>query len=199
MKEASLPSLSLGAPALPLAGNAARAAVRLDFGEVFREHGPFVLRTVRRMGVPPSDVEDVAQNVFLVVHRHLASYEGRGSVKAWLFAIVRRAVADHRRSKRRRPEIPTLDPPVGSVDPQSEADLDRARERALLDRALDALDDDKREVFVLYELEQMAMADVAAAVGCPLQTAYSRLYAGRERVKEHVLSGLKGADRGKSK
>ncbi len=197
MKQAVLESLSVAA--LPEAPAPVRAAVRLDFGEVFREHGQFVLRTVRRMGVPPSDVEDVAQNVFLVVHRHLATYEGRGSVKAWLFAIVRRAVADHRRSKRRRPEIPTLDPPVGAVEPASEAEIDRGRERAMLDRALDALDDDKREVFVLYELEQMSMAEVAAAVGCPLQTAYSRLYAARERVKELVLSGLKGGERGNTR
>lgn len=179
-----------------VAGVAARA---LDFGEVFREHGSFVLRTIRRMGVPPSDVEDVAQNVFLVVHRHLGSYEGRGSVKAWLFGIVRRAVADHRRARRRRPEIPTEEPPLGSVEPQSEAALDRARERALLDRALSVLDDDKREVFVLFELEQMSMVDVAAAVGCPLQTAYSRLYAGRERVKEVVLAASRGGKRGSAR
>lgn len=200
MKQAVLPHLSvaLSAPSESAPEERARAP-RLDFAEVFREHGEFVLRSVRRMGVPASDVEDVAQNVFLVVHRHIATYEGRGSVKAWLFAIVRRAVADHRRSKRRRPEIPTLDPPVGSVEAASEAELDRLRERALLDRALDALDDDKRAVFVLYELEQMSMAEVAAAVGCPLQTAYSRLYAARDRVKEMVLAGLKGGERGDSK
>ncbi|MFO0590210.1 MAG: sigma-70 family RNA polymerase sigma factor [Polyangiaceae bacterium] len=199
MKEALLPPLGLGASRTSADASTAEPRARLDFAAVFREHGAFVLRTVRRMGVPPRDVEDIAQNVFLVVHRHLASYEGRGSVKAWLFAIVRRAVADHRRACRRRPEIPTLDPPVSAVDPQNEADLDRARERALLDRALSALDDDKREVFILYELEQMAMADVAAAVGCPLQTAYSRLYAARERVKALVLAGLKGEGRGPSK
>lgn len=217
MKEAIFPPMALGAAS----GEAARPAGRavearqaggaaggaaagvavcaLDFGEVFREHGSFVLRTIRRMGVPPSDVEDVAQNVFLVVHRHLGSYEGRGSVKAWLFGIVRRAVADHRRARRRRPEIPTEEPPLGSVEPQSEAALDRARERALLDRALSVLDDDKREVFVLFELEQMSMVDVAAAVGCPLQTAYSRLYAGRERVKEVVLAASRGGKRGSAR
>jgi RNA polymerase sigma-70 factor (ECF subfamily) len=192
VKQAAFSPVSLGAMESPPA--ALRPA--LDFGEVFREHGAFVLRTVRRMGVPSSDVEDVAQNVFLVVHRHLATYEGRGSVKAWLFGIVRRAVADHRRAKRRRPEIPTLDPPAGSFEPATEADLDRARERALLDRALDSLDDDKREVFVLYELEQMPMAEVAAAVGAPLQTAYSRLYAARERIKDMILSAMKGGERG---
>lgn len=168
----------------------------LDFGAVFREHGAFVLRTVRRMGIPSSEVEDVAQNVFLVVHRHLSSYEGRGSVKAWLFGIVRRAVADHRRTKRRRPEVPVMDPEAGSVEPNTEAELDRARERALLEHALGSLDEAKREVFVLFELEQMPMVEVAAAVGCPLQTAYSRLYAARERVKEMVLSASRGGQRG---
>jgi RNA polymerase sigma-70 factor, ECF subfamily len=197
VKSATLAPLEIAASE-PLSASKA-AAPRLDFVEVFREHGAFVLRTVRRMGVPSCDVEDVAQNVFLVVHRHLGSYEGRGSVKAWLFGIVRRAVADHRRARRRRPEVPTLDPPVGSAPPLGEADLDRARERALLDRALDSLSDDKREVFVLYELEQMPMAEVAAAVGCPLQTAYSRLYSARERVKELVLSAARRGDRGRAK
>ncbi|MEZ4295006.1 MAG: sigma-70 family RNA polymerase sigma factor [Polyangiaceae bacterium] len=170
----------------------------LDFGEVFREHGEFVLRTVRRMGVPAAEVEDIAQNVFLVVHRHLGSYEGRGSVKAWLFGIVRRAVADQRRQRRRRPEVPVMEPPDEGVEPTTEAELDRARERVLLDRALDSLDEAKREVFVLFELEQMSMAEVAAAVGCPLQTAYSRLYAARERVKESVLAAARarGGHRG---
>jgi RNA polymerase sigma-70 factor, ECF subfamily len=206
VKEAALPPLvtfaSAAAPPAPPAHaervlpEAARPA--LEFGAVFRDHGAFVLRTVRRMGVPSSEVEDVAQNVFLVVHRHLGSYEGRGSVKAWLFGIVRRAVADHRRQRRRRPEVPVMDPPVGSVDPQTEVELDRARERALLDQALDALDEPKREVFVLFELEQMPMVEVAAAVGCPLQTAYSRLYAARDRVKELVLAASKGGQRGRA-
>lgn len=201
MKEASLPSIALHAAGpLEVEVEVSRVAPRaLDFGEVFREHGAFVMRTVRRMGVPAADIEDVSQNVFLVVHRHLASYEGRGTVKAWLFGIVRRAVADHRRARRRRPEIPTQDPPLGSVEPENEAALDRARERALLDRALDVLDDDKREVFVLFELEQMPMVEVAAAVGCPLQTAYSRLYAARDRVKDVVLAASRGGKRGTAK
>jgi RNA polymerase sigma-70 factor (ECF subfamily) len=197
VKEISLSPLSLGA-ADPV--SAVKKAPALDFREVFREHGAFVMRTVRRMGVPASDVEDISQNVFLVVHRHLGSYEGRGTVKGWLFGIVRRAVADHRRARRRRPEIPTGEPPAGSIEPAAEADVDRARERAMLDRALDALDDDKREVFVLFELEQMPMVEVAAAVGCPLQTAYSRLYAARERVKDVVLGAAsKGGRRGPSR
>jgi RNA polymerase sigma-70 factor, ECF subfamily len=200
VKQAALPlPFAAATEALPAPAaeeEHARARPTLDFAAVFREHGAFVLRTVRRMGVPSSEVEDVAQNVFLVVHRHIGSYEGRGSVKAWLFGIVRRAVADHRRARRRRPEVPVMDPPVGAVEPQTEAALDRARERALLDRALDSLDEAKREVFVLFELEQMPMLEVAAAVGCPLQTAYSRLYAARERVKEMVLSAAKGGHRG---
>lgn len=201
MKEAILHPLmalgSSGSAALPrLDSTEERVKPVLEFEPLFREHGEFVLRTVRRMGVPAPEVEDVAQNVFLVVHRHLRSYEGRGTVKAWLFGIVRRAVADHRRQKRRRPEVPVLEPPVGVLEPETEAQLDRARQRALLDKALDALDESKREVFVLFELEQMSMTEVAAAVDCPLQTAYSRLYSARERVKEVVLTASKGGRRG---
>lgn len=77
-------------------------------------------------------------------------------------------------------------PPDGIISADQGEHLDQARARALLDGVLDELDEERRAVFVLFELEQLAMKDVAAAVGCPIQTAYSRLHSAREKVEAAV-------------
>lgn len=74
-------------------------------------------------------------------------------------------------------------PPEESIPASQDDDLERKRALARLDMALDELDDDKRAVFVLYELEQLSMAEIAEATGCPLQTAYSRLHVARRLVE----------------
>ena len=94
-----------------------------------------------------------------------------------------RAASDYRRRVRRRREEVTDAVPEQVIDPQAERAIMMRDAQRTLDRVLDALDEDKRAVFVLYEIEQLTMADVAAAVGCPLQTAYSRLHAARARVE----------------
>ncbi len=159
----------------------------LDTATLFREHGPFVWRLARRLGVPESDAADVCQEVFVVVHRRLADFEQRSTVRTWIYGICVRATSDYRRRVRRRHELVTDEPPEQLAEnPPDEALLMREA-RELLDRILDEVDDDKRAVFVLYEIEQLSMADVAAAMGCPLQTAYSRLHAARELVQNAIV------------
>ncbi len=148
------------------------------FAEVYREHAGFVWRVLRRLGVHPADVEDACQDVFVVVHRKLPGFEARSSLRTWLYGIALRCAADHRRRGRRHPPAPTAVVEEAVAASQPEAIAER-QARAELDEILDQLDDDKRAVFVLYELEELTMAEVAATVGCPLQTAYSRLYAAR--------------------
>lgn len=161
-----------------------KPSLRLD--EVFREHAPFAWRALRRLGVPEADVEDVCQEVFVVVHRKLAAFEGRSSVRTWIYGICARTASDYRRSGRVRREVVTDAPPeVASEGGQHDAVALR-QARARLDAILDTLDDDKRAVFVLYEIEELTMAEVAEALGCPLQTAYSRLHAARKIVEAGV-------------
>ena len=160
------------------------------FQEIFSDNVDFVLRTVQRLGVRPADVEDVAQQVFVVVHRKLSRFDGRCKVRTWLFAIARRTVADYRKRSHRRHEV-TISRPPDPPDRPTQADrleLDQARE--ILEAALEELDDEKRSVFILYELEELPMAEIAEAIGVPLQTAYSRLYAARERVRAYVLAAF---------
>lgn len=153
------------------------------FADVFRENVPFAWRCLRRLGVAPGDVEDVCQDVFLVVHAKLGAFDHRSSVRAWVYGICVRKASDYRKLARNRREQVTDDvPDRGVADDQGES-IDRARALAFLDRTLAELDDDKRAVFVLYEIEGLAMSEIAQAIGCPLQTAYSRLHAARKHVE----------------
>lgn len=154
--------------------------------QIFREYAPFTWRALRRLGVPESDVEDVCQEVFVVVHRKLGDFEGRSSLKTWIYGICARTASDYRRSGRVRREVVTDAPPEGSHEASQHDVLQMREARKALDRILDQLDDDKRSVFVLYEIEELTMAEVAEALQCPLQTAYSRLHAARKLVEAAV-------------
>jgi len=161
----------------------ASAAVPVpEFAEVFKAYSGFVWRVLLRLGVAESDVDDVAQEVFLGIHRNLSSFEGRCALRTWVYGICHRRAIDYRRRAMARPEVATDEPPdVGSEGGQEEGmDLGLARER--LKQLLESLDDEKRSVFVLFEVEGIPMEEVAEIVGCPLQTAYSRLYAARKKV-----------------
>jgi RNA polymerase sigma-70 factor (ECF subfamily) len=154
-------------------------AERPAFEAIFTEHAPLVWRALRRLGVAEADVEDVCQQVFITIDRRLGSFEGRSALGTWIYGIcVRTAAADRRRRKRRREELVAAAPEVATEPPQI-AELERRHALALLDEVLEALDEEKRAVFVLYEIEELSMKEVAVAVECPVQTAYARLYAAR--------------------
>ena len=154
-----------------------------------RENGDFVWRTLRRLGVRDADVDDVCQEVFVVVMRKLEEYEPRASIKSWLYGICIRTAAAHRRKAPVRREVPTDQPEHEGSERPPDASYEGKEGLAMLDRALASLDDDKREVFVLYEIEEMPMPEVAKLLECPLQTAYSRHRAARE----HIVAFFKRA------
>jgi RNA polymerase sigma-70 factor, ECF subfamily len=146
--------------------------------EIFREHGAFVWRLLRRLGVPSADLDDLTQEVFLIVHRSLPSYEEQGRLKGWLYRICVRTANQHRR--KRLPSVSLdVDPLIHGVEANPEEAVQQSQARATFERLLSLLDEDRRTVFVLYEVEELPMAEVAKAIGCPLQTAYSRLHAAR--------------------
>jgi len=164
-----------------------------------REHGASMWRALRRLGVHEAEVDDVCQEVFLVAHRRANEFEGRSSARTWLFGIAVRLAANHRRKQRPtegQDVLETLPSQAWRSDPEDS--LARKEARALLERALAELDDDKREVFVLYELEELPMSEIARIVGCPLQTAYSRLHAARDRVERAFAKVDEAAKAGKA-
>jgi RNA polymerase sigma-70 factor, ECF subfamily len=164
-------------------GLAARASA--DFEALYREHIRFVWRSVRRLGVDPAFIDDVVQEIFLVVHRRLSEFEGRSSTKTWLYGIARRVIADHRRSLRRKPALAETGAEMGrATEILPDASVEQAERVRLLYRVLEQLDDEKREVFILTELEGMTMAEVSEALDVNPNTISSRLRAARQRFEE---------------
>lgn len=157
-----------------------------DFRDVYQANVRPVWRALSAFGVPLADVPDAVQEVFLVVHRRLPDFDGRHKVSTWIHSIsVRVAMAARRRAAARR-ETLVEEPADVLAQGDPESDLDARRAMAMLRELLDALDDDKRAVFVLYEVQELPMREVAEAVGCPLQTAYSRYHAARKVIDREL-------------
>jgi RNA polymerase sigma-70 factor (ECF subfamily) len=150
------------------------------------EHGAYVERVLRRAGVPERDVPDARQDVFVVAHRRLPTFEGRARLGTWLYGIAWNVASEYRRRACNRREQLCVEGCEGSAWLGADDALAlRIEHRELLTHALlalDALDEDKREAFVLAEVVGLSMRQVAARVGCPVKTAFSRAYAARRRV-----------------
>jgi RNA polymerase sigma-70 factor (ECF subfamily) len=162
-----------------------------SFDDVYDTHFTFVWRNVLNRGVPSSSVDDVVQEVFVVVHRKLAGFEGRSSMRTWLAGIVRRVVADH---VRKRGNAPAGDEPLATDSP-SEArgpaeELDAKAAARVLDQLLAQMPEAQREVFILHEVEQMTGREIAEAVGANENTVHTRLRAAR-RIFEEGLARLR--------
>jgi RNA polymerase sigma-70 factor (ECF subfamily) len=164
----------------------AAGAVPLTFDAVYDAHFAFVWRSVRRLGVIDGALDDVVQDVFLVVHRKLEGFRGESSVRSWLFAIAARVVRDSRRSLRRKPGNlgglgRAADDVEGHVDrgPGPHEELAKREAVRVLYAVLDGMRSEYREVFILAELEQMSIADIAVAVNAKANTVSSRLRAAR--------------------
>jgi len=189
----ALPAPELRPQGLPGSRSAPIRAIRDVpplFHDVYDDCFELVWRTVRRLGVPSTAVEDVVQEIFFTVHRKLGDFEGRSSVKTWVFAIALHVVRHHRRSWHRKDSrhATALETPVDELpDPRGRSPLQAAetRERLrLVDELLRALDDDKREVFVLAHLEQMTAPEIAEIVDENVNTVYSRLRAAKEQFEQ---------------
>jgi RNA polymerase sigma-70 factor, ECF subfamily len=153
-----------------------------DFPSIYRSEFPYVWKTLRRLGVPPQDLEDLVHDLFVVVHRHLVDYDPTRPLRPWLFGIAVRIVADFRRSPRNMREIlrDTIEPIDAAPTPHDRLESKEARE--LLLKALDTLDLDRRAVFVMHELDEIPMPEIATVLAIPVNTAYSRLRLARAEI-----------------
>jgi RNA polymerase sigma-70 factor (ECF subfamily) len=169
--------------------------------QLYDTHFTFVWRNLRRLGVPDLILEDAAQDVFLVVHRRWDSFDANwSSVETWLFGILLRVARNHRRSLKRRGTwfVAGSGDAVQSAasNEAGPADLVARREAAnLLDRVLDTLDDDKRAILVLVDVEQLSVPQAAEALGVNLNTAYWRLRNARKRLERALVRMRAGENR----
>jgi RNA polymerase sigma-70 factor (ECF subfamily) len=168
-----------------------------DFRAIFEAEASWVVHSLRRLGVQERDLEDVAHEVFLGVHRRIAEYDPARPLRPWLFAFVFRFAADYRKRARHRRE--TIDDDLDPVDagPDADEQLEAARARRLVLDALDGIDLDQRAVFVMHEIDGLSIPAVATALAIPVNTAYSRLRLARERftaaVKRRTLRATSDA------
>jgi RNA polymerase sigma-70 factor, ECF subfamily len=146
----------------------------IDLSDLFTQQASYVSRALRRCGVHEHDVEDLAQDVFLTVHGKLGSYDPRRPVRPWLNGFIARIAWAYRRLARQRygssPKGDEQDPA-----PSAEELLASAQTRARIQQALEQLSSEKRQVFLLHEIQEEPVAAVATQLGIPLNTAYSRL------------------------
>ncbi len=165
----------------PPAGDDVHAAggPRRRFLALYAEHLDTVWRGLRSLGVPAASVEDAAQDVFMAVHRRLADFAGRSSERTWIFGIVLHVARNHRRRERRKGGHGPFDQEPAGRGPGPDEEAETAESVEHLARLLEALDETKREVFVLGEVEQMTAPEIAEALGINVNTVYSRLRAAR--------------------
>lgn len=155
----------------------------LELSQVYEAHFRYVFRCLRGLGVRDSQLEDALQDVFVVVQRKLPEFEPRAELRTWLYAIALRVARKYKERARREPAsleaARERDPELSSApEPSHDSSLESER-LALARRALSALDDDKREIFVLARVEQMSAPEIAGLLGIPLNTVYSRLRVAR--------------------
>jgi RNA polymerase sigma-70 factor (ECF subfamily) len=168
---------------------AAAAAAAPSFDEVYATHVAFVWRVLRTFGLAGAQLEDAVQDAFLVVHRRLPEWEGRAAMTTWLFAIARRVAASHRRRAGGDRTCALVTEPAGGDD--TFAAVSRAQAAATVFQILQQLDEDKRIVFALVELEQLSVPEVARMLDLKLNTAYSRLRLARQAFELAVRAQVK--------
>jgi RNA polymerase sigma-70 factor (ECF subfamily) len=135
------------------------------FDEVYEREYEYVWRTLGRFGVPHADLGDGVHEVFLVLYRRWNGLERKDALRPWLFGVARRVAAALRTKQR---EAPSDAEPVAAADPL-------AAQRDLLWRALATLDEDRRAVVILHDLEGRTGAEIAALLDVPVNTVHSRL------------------------
>lgn len=153
------------------------------FSEVYKQYFDFVWSSVRHLGVSSDAIDDVVQETFIVIHAKLHTVHQPESLRSWIYGVVRRTASGHRRA--RRPDesqtvnYAELEQSLGAA-PASPLDMvEHNAQLELLSSLLAELDEAKREVFILAELEEIPVPEIAEALEIPLNTAYSRLRAGR--------------------
>jgi RNA polymerase sigma-70 factor, ECF subfamily len=174
--------------ASPAAPVSAHARAR-EFRALFERECGYVLASLRRLGVAERDCEDLGNEVFVRVHQKLDELDPARPPRPWLFAFCVRLASDYRKLRRHRVEL-FVDGDAAQPGSGAEEGLARADARRVTAVALDALDLDKRAVFVLHELDETPIPDVARELGIPEGTAYSRLRAARAEFSEAVRQHL---------
>jgi RNA polymerase sigma-70 factor (ECF subfamily) len=164
------------------------AAAAQSLSEIYRAELRYVWRLVWQLGVAEREIEDLVHDVFVVVYRQLPTYDTSRPLRPWLAGIAFRVVSNHRRRFCNRNELaaqPLID--IYAQDTScTEQKVLRRQEQHLVRRALDRLAPERRAVFVLHELNELSMPEVAQIIDTPLNTLYSRLRLARRQFAAEI-------------
>jgi RNA polymerase sigma-70 factor, ECF subfamily len=180
----TLPSYSQPRRRHPISNGSVKTA---DFRALYEELCPLVWRWVARLGIPVHAIEDVVQETFLTIYAKFDAFEGRAALTTWAFAVTIRVTRNYQRRRSVGPvgdesDVEELDAlPAEATHPETAAE--QAESLSLLQRILNELDVDKREVFVLAELEQLSGPEIATILEISTNTVVSRLRVAREEVR----------------
>lgn len=144
----------------------------------------FVWLTLQRLGIDLADAQDATQDVFLVVHQRLHTYDSAQPIQGWLFGICRKVAASYRKRAHRRRELMCEHLPEfldDALNPEEE--FARCQGRYRIHTLLDKLDDEKRVVLVMFEIENIPCEEIAATLAIPIGTVYSRLHLARKALR----------------
>jgi len=156
--------------------------------QLYREHADFVWACLSRFGIRDRDLDDASQEVFVVVHRRLASFRGDAHVRTWLYAISLRVASGARRRGQRRREQ-QLEDGFEALDleqPSAEDRLALAERQRALEAVLDELELEQRALLVMFEIDELACEEIASILGVPVGTVYSRLHSARRAFQKAV-------------
>ncbi len=164
---------------------------KADFLELYRTQFAYVWKTARRLGVRPTDVDDVVQETFLTAHKLLDGYESRGSDRAWLFSILFGIVQRQRRSRWRWSALfdsgkTNLDEVAAPPSSGPETSAETNETARLLDQILEGLDPERRAVLILADIEDRQVNEIAEILSINRNTAASRLRAARAHVEAAI-------------
>ena len=154
-----------------------------DFETLYQAQFDFIWRSLRRLGVLDAALDDALQDVFMVVHRRLGEFRGDSRLETWLFGIALRVACDYRKRARRAP-LDSLPELLADHRPKPDEQLLKSESVELLYALLEELDEDKRAVFILAELEQMTMPEISQATGTNVNTVAARLRAARREFEQ---------------
>jgi RNA polymerase sigma-70 factor (ECF subfamily) len=171
----------------------------LPFPEIYRAYFDFVWSSVRRLGVGEDAIDDVVQEVFVIIHSRLHTLQQPESLRSWIYGVVRRTVSGYHRSRKaaggKGLDVEIVDETLRSTEPTPFERVERNDQVQLLARLLGEIGEAKREVFVLAEIEEMTVPEIAQALEIPLNTAYSRLRTARQEF-EQALARHEASEKG---
>jgi len=160
----------------------------VDIDELYRQHAPTVARWAARLGGPGIEVQDVVQDVFLVARRRLQRFDGSANITTWLFRATERIVLAARRQARRRAWLSRTPSDLAPAAPRSRPTPLEAVERdelaGIVYRLRDRLPERQRQVLILFEMEGLSTAEIAALTGSLIATVRVQLHRARARMAE---------------